>query len=118
MTTTNALADPPPSEPSILSAGNIHASMARYQASVAGKPIDLTYKEFELLRLLLSSPDRILSYDDLVRVLWPEGGQGARLRLGVVVCRLRAKLAGSHPYRIQTVRHRGYGLTATGGGEL
>jgi DNA-binding response OmpR family regulator len=113
MTTTTLIKDTPPEQGSNLSAGNIRASVALYQAWVGGKQVDLTYKEFELLRFLLSNPDRILSYDDLVDVLWPQGGPGVRRRLGVVVCRLRAKLAGSWPYRIQTVRHRGYGLTAT-----
>jgi DNA-binding response OmpR family regulator len=113
MMTMPLLKDTSMEQDSVLSAGNIRASMALYQAWVGGKQVDLTYKEFELLRFLLSNPDRILSYDDLVDVLWPQGGPGVRRRLGVVVCRLRAKLAGSWPYRIQTVRHRGYGLTAT-----
>jgi two-component system alkaline phosphatase synthesis response regulator PhoP len=105
-------------EGSVLSAGNIRASMTQFQTWVGDRPVELTYKEFELLRLLLSNPDRILPYDDLVGVLWPQGGPGVRRRLCVVVCRLRAKLAGSSPFRIRTVRHRGYGLTAVGSGEV
>jgi DNA-binding response OmpR family regulator len=101
----------PPDEATILSAGDVHLDIARYQAFVGGKPVALTYQEFELLRLLLSKRDRILPYDELVQGLWHGATAGTHRRLGVVVCRLRAKLAGSWPYRIQTVRGRGYGLT-------
>ena len=101
---------PPLGEDAVLSAGNIQVDVARYQALVGGSPVPVTYQEFELLRLLVSKPDRILPYDEVIQRLWREGS-GTRRRLGVVVCRLRAKLAASAPYHIQTVRGRGYGLT-------
>jgi two-component system response regulator RegX3 len=103
---------PPPSdEAAILSAGSIHIDLALYQAFAAGRAVTLTYQEFELLRLLLAKPDRIIAYGELVQGLWGSASSGTRRRLGVVVCRLRAKLGAPWPYRIQTVRGRGYGLT-------
>ncbi len=112
ITILQSLDMPAPDDATTLSAGNVRVDVARYQALVAGRPISLTYQEFELLRLLLGKPDRILSYDELMRGLWHGRGVGTRRRLGVVVCRLRAKLGGSEPYHIETVRGRGYGLTA------
>lgn len=100
-------------EATVLSAGDVYVDVARFQAFVSGKPIALTYQEFELLRLLVGKADRIIPYEELVRALFRSKSVGMRRRLGVVVCRLRAKLEGSQLYRIQTVRGRGYGLTAS-----
>jgi DNA-binding response OmpR family regulator len=113
MTITSLLStgSPAPGEAPVLSAGNVRVDVARYQAFVAEKPVTLTYQEFELLRLLLGKPNRIVQYDELIEGLWKNPADGSRRRLGVVICRLRAKLSGSRPYRIQTVRGRGYGLT-------
>ncbi|MCI0777243.1 MAG: helix-turn-helix domain-containing protein [Chloroflexi bacterium] len=52
------------------------------------------------------------SVDELALALWGSAGDRKRLRLGVLLCRLRAKLAASDPYRFETVRGRGYGLLA------
>ena len=95
-------------------AGNILVDVARYQASVGNRPVVLTYQEFELLRLLVGRLDRIVPFDELVDGLWHGDPVGTRRRLRVVVCRLRAKLDGAQPYRIETVRARGYGLTVFG----
>jgi two-component system response regulator RegX3 len=104
---------PPSDEAAILSAGSVHVDLAHYQAFVGGRPVALTYQEFELLRLLLARPDRIIPYDELLLALWGSTSGLLRRRLGVAVCRLRAKLGTFRPYRIQTVRGRGYGLTLT-----
>ena len=98
-----------------LTAGNLHVDLEQYQAFVSGTPVTLTYQEFELLRLLVAGRDRIVSFDDLIEQLWHGSNAGTRRRLGVVICRLRAKLSNSWPYRIQTVRSRGYGLTVPAG---
>ncbi|MEX1253039.1 MAG: winged helix-turn-helix domain-containing protein [Dehalococcoidia bacterium] len=100
----------PSDEAPAMSAGNVRVDVARYQAFVAEKPVTLTYQEFELLRLLVGKPNRIVRYDELIVGLWRDAADGSRRRLGVVICRLRAKLSGASPYRIQTVRGRGYGL--------
>jgi DNA-binding response OmpR family regulator len=101
---------PPSDEAPAMSAGNVRLDVGRYQAFVDEKPLTLTYQEFELLRLLVGKPDRIVHYDELIEGLWQGTNSGSRRRLGVVVCRLRAKLSASEPYHIRTVRSRGYGL--------
>ncbi len=105
--------DAPPQEDGPLSAGNLRVDLDQYQVLIGDAAVELTYQEFELLRLLVDGRDRILSYDELISGLWNGPAAEARRRLGVVVCRLRAKLGASWPYQIQTVRNRGYGLTAT-----
>lgn len=82
-----------------------------YCAFVADQPVALTYQEFDLLRLLVAGRDRIIPYDELIAGIWRGEKPGTRRQLGVAVCRLRAKIAAARPYRILTVRGRGYGLT-------
>jgi DNA-binding response OmpR family regulator len=63
-----------------------------------------------MLRYLAGFPDRVASFAALSGFLWGTQGQKENRRLNVLVCRLRGKLADSAPYRLETVRGRGYGL--------
>ena len=92
--------------------GNIVIDAGTYSVSVDGRPVDLTFYEFELLRQFCYEANRIIDHDVLCDVLWSSKGQKERRRLNVAVCRLRAKLTDSQPYRLETVRGRGYGLLA------
>jgi DNA-binding response OmpR family regulator len=105
----------PAGDTETVSAGDIRLDVEGYRAFVGDRAVTLSYQEFELLRMLASRRDRIISYDELVRGLWGDACAGTRRRLSVVICRLRAKLAGARPYNIETVRGRGYGLTASDG---
>jgi DNA-binding response OmpR family regulator len=87
-----------------------------YSVQVSGVPVDLTFHEFELLRLLGQSADRVINYDQLCEEIWHGSGSRLRPRLNVVVCRLRNKLAASFPYHLETVRRRGYGLLKSAAG--
>jgi DNA-binding response OmpR family regulator len=99
-----------PAEVTVLSAGNVFVDLSNYRAMVADQPTELTYLEFELLRLFVNRANRIIAYEELTRSLWGSSGRRERRRLAVMVCRLRVKLAASWPHRIETVRGRGYGL--------
>lgn len=101
----------------LLSLGNLSLNLWNYRAVVADLPVELTYQEFELLRLLARSADRIVSFDALTRGLWQTTGHRETRRLNVLAFRLRSKLAASHPYHIETVRGRGYGLVTAVGKE-
>ena len=90
--------------------GNVLVNPNTYKILVDGTAVELTFYEFELLYRLCLEPDRIISYDSLCQAVWSSRGRQERRRLSVTVCRLRAKLALSHPYRLETVRGRGYGL--------
>jgi DNA-binding response OmpR family regulator len=93
-----------------LNAGNIALDLSTYRVSVGTRPANLSYQEFELLRFLAESPDRVASFGALSGFLCGSQGQKENRRLNVLVCRLRGKLAGSSPYKLETVRGRGYGL--------
>jgi DNA-binding response OmpR family regulator len=90
--------------------GNLQINLANYRATVAGALVDLTFQEFEFLRRLADNPDRIVPFETLARDLWDQTGHREIRRLNVIAFRLRAKLAALQPYRIETVRGRGYGL--------
>ncbi len=69
-------------EAAAVAAGDVYVDVARFQAFVGGKPVALTYQEFELLRLLVSKADRIIPYEELVRALWRSKAVGMRRPLG------------------------------------
>jgi two-component system alkaline phosphatase synthesis response regulator PhoP len=94
----------------VTSAGNLVVNFDNFHVSVEDVPVFVSFQEFELLRTLLANLDRVISTDALTRAMWQETGRTYVRRLNVVVHRLRAKLAGSRPYQIESVRGRGYGL--------
>lgn len=89
-----------------------------YRAHLHGKPLELTYTEFELLRALLARPGHVWTRAALLREVWGYDHHVAGTRtVDVHVTRLRAKLApgpGSG-VEIQTVRNVGYRLVVGGG---
>src|SRR5512134_409446 len=85
-----------------LSLGNLEVDKGLFSLRIANRPVELSYFEFELIRILSAQPDRILPYDTLTGGLWSVTGRNETRRLQVLVHRLRAKLIGSHPYNIET----------------
>lgn len=100
-----------------LALGNVSIDLSTFKVSVGTGPANLTYQEFELLRYLADLRDRVVSFDALSDYLWGSTGPKETRRLNVLVCRLRTKLRGSHPYQLETVRGRGYGLISSGASE-
>ncbi|MCD5346402.1 response regulator transcription factor [Agromyces sp. H3Y2-19a] len=80
---------------------------ASYSAKVHGKPLDLTYKEFELLRFLAAHPSRVFTREQLLSEVWGYDYFGGTRTVDVHVRRLRAKL-GDLDSLIGTVRNVGY----------
>ncbi|MET4638801.1 response regulator transcription factor [Mycetocola sp. 2940] len=80
---------------------------ASYSAKVQGKPLDLTYKEFELLRFLAAHPSRVFTREQLLSEVWGYDYFGGTRTVDVHVRRLRAKL-GELEQLIGTVRNVGY----------
>ena len=95
--------------------GNLSIDERTFGVTVKGRAVYLTFFEFELLKTLCKQVDRIVNYDALCQALWHSEGPRERRRLNVAICRLRTKLSASWPYRVQTVRGRGYGLIADRG---
>ncbi|MFC6357015.1 winged helix-turn-helix domain-containing protein [Luethyella okanaganae] len=80
---------------------------ASYSAKVRGRPLDLTYKEFELLRFLATHPSRVFTREQLLSEVWGYDYFGGTRTVDVHVRRLRAKL-GDLESLIGTVRNVGY----------
>ncbi|GHF81705.1 winged helix-turn-helix domain-containing protein [Streptomyces thermodiastaticus] len=86
----------------------VRIDTARRTAEVAGRPLDLTYLEFELLAHLVAHPHRVHSRDHLVTTVWGYGHVGDGRTVDVHIARLRRKLGAEHRSAIQTVRRVGY----------
>jgi DNA-binding response OmpR family regulator len=79
-----------------------------YTARLEGTPLDLTYKEFELLKFLAQHPGRVFTRSHLVQEVWGYDYFGGTRTVDVHVRRLRAKLGPEHEALIGTVRNVGY----------
>lgn len=88
--------------------GDIEVDRRSYRASVAGRDLDLSFREFELLAFLVEHPGRVFSRRQLVSSVWEGAAVGART-VDVHVRRLRVKL-GAAADRITTIRNVGYRL--------
>ncbi|GGR95010.1 transcriptional regulator [Streptomyces aureoverticillatus] len=88
--------------------GPVRVDTVRRSAHVDGRPLDLTYLEFELLAHLVAHPHRVHTRDQLVTTVWGYGHVGDGRTVDVHIARLRRKLGAEHRQAIQTVRRVGY----------
>jgi DNA-binding response OmpR family regulator len=93
---------------SMVRLGPLAVNGETYQVTVAGRVLDLTFKEFELLRFLVSNPRRVFTRSELLSKVWGYDFYGGTRTVDVHVRRLRAKLGSEHEALIQTVRGVGY----------
>ncbi|MDQ4005460.1 MAG: response regulator transcription factor [Actinomycetota bacterium] len=92
----------------VLRLGGVAINVETYQITLAGRPLDLTYKEFELLRFLAENPGRVFSRAKLLQEVWGYDFYGGTRTVDVHVRRLRAKLGPEQEQLIETVRGVGY----------
>jgi len=95
-------------EGSIVRLGALELDTDSFRASVRGRPLDLTFKEFELLRYLAERPGRVFTRPTLLREVWGYDFYGGTRTVDVHVRRLRAKLGPAYEGLIETVRGVGY----------
>ena len=88
--------------------GPLALDVDAYRVTLLGRPLDLTYKEFELLRFLAERPGRVFTRPALMREVWGYDFYGGTRTVDVHVRRLRAKLGPEHEGLIETVRGVGY----------
>ncbi len=88
--------------------GDVTIDEATYTARVRGRVLDLTFKEFELLKFLAQHPGRVFSRAQLLQEVWGYDYFGGTRTVDVHVRRLRAKLGADHETLIGTVRNVGY----------
>ncbi|HVQ86676.1 MAG TPA: response regulator transcription factor [Actinomycetes bacterium] len=92
--------------------GDLVIEEASYTAKLRGRVLDLTYKEFELLKFLAQHPGRVFTRGQLLQEVWGYDYFGGTRTVDVHVRRLRAKLGGEHEQLIGTVRNVGYRFVA------
>ena len=90
------------------SSGELNVDVGGYTARLRGRPLDLTYKEFDLLKYLMQHPGRVYTRDQLLQEVWGFDYYGGTRTVDVHVRRLRAKLGAEHEQLIGTVRNVGY----------
>jgi two-component system alkaline phosphatase synthesis response regulator PhoP len=93
----------------VLRCGDLAIDLANYKVTLAGVPIDLTYKEYELLRFLMSNPAKVFTREQLLNRVWGYDYFGGARTVDVHIRRLRSKIErrpGDH--FIDTVRNVGY----------
>ena len=98
-----------PPQPPLLSAGEVILDVERHQVSVRGQPVELTKKEFDLLRCLLENKGRVLTREALLDAVWGFDFVGETNSVDVYIRFLRGKLDDAFGIKlIHTVRGVGY----------
>jgi len=92
----------------IVRVGTLEVNLATYQVAVDGRPIDFTYMEYELLKFLVTHPNRAFSREALLSRVWGFDYYGGARTVDVHIRRVRSKLGTEHAARIKTVRSVGY----------
>jgi DNA-binding response OmpR family regulator len=91
-----------------ITAGALVIDENSYSARLGGRLLDLTYKEFELIKHLAQHPGRVFTRAQLLQEVWGYDYFGGTRTVDVHVRRLRAKLGLEHEVLIGTVRNVGY----------
>ena len=100
------------SRSTVLGVGDLVIDEETYVARLKGRPLDLTYKEFELLKYLCQHVGRVFTRDHLLQQVWGYDFFGGTRTVDVHVRRLRAKLGPDNEALIGTVRNVGYKAVA------
>ncbi|MET9710461.1 response regulator transcription factor [Nocardiopsis alba] len=95
-------------DPGEIRRGDLVIDEATYIARLRGRILDLTFKEFELLKFLAQHPGRVFTRAQLLQEVWGYDYFGGTRTIDVHVRRLRAKLGSEHESLIGTVRNVGY----------
>ena len=103
-----AARDPDDSEAHVIRSGEVVVDDETYTAKLGGRPLDLTFKEFELLKHLAQHPGRVFTRAQLLQEVWGYDYFGGTRTVDVHVRRLRAKLGAENEVLIGTVRNVGY----------
>jgi len=92
----------------VIRCGDLTIDLGKYEVFLRGQRIELTFKEYELLRFLASHPDRVYTRDSLLNQVWGYDYFGGDRTVDVHIRRLRSKIEGLGHTFIETVRNIGY----------
>ena len=91
----------------MLRRGPLVIDLERYTVTVDGEVVDLTYKEYELLRFLATNPGKPFTREALLNQVWGYDYYGGSRTVDVHIRRIRAKIERHEPF-IETLRNVGY----------
>ena len=94
--------------PDLVEYGPLVLNLETYQAALSGRPMDLTYMEYELLKFLATHPGKVFTRETLLSRVWGYEYYGGARTVDVHIRRLRAKLGEENAHLISTVRSVGY----------
>jgi two-component system alkaline phosphatase synthesis response regulator PhoP len=94
----------------VVGCGDLVIDLAGYQVFLGGRPVELTFKEYELLRFLVTNRDRVFTREALLNKVWGYDYFGGDRTVDVHIQRLRTKIESSENVCIETVRNIGYRL--------
>ena len=92
----------------VIRAGELTIDLARYEVFHQGKLLELTFREYELLKYLASNPERVFTRDTLLNKVWGYDYYGGDRTVDVHIRRLRSKIEDTAQQYIETVRNIGY----------
>ena len=92
----------------ILRCGDLLVDLANYKVMLDGRPIELTFKEYELLRFLASNRDKVFTREALLNRVWGYDYFGGARTVDVHIRRLRSKIEDRGHAFIETIRNVGY----------
>ena len=93
----------------VITNGSIELNVEKHVVSYDGNNIELTYKEFELLRVLMKNAGNVMTREILMDRVWGTSYEGESRTLDMHIKTLRQKM-GSSGNRIKTIRNVGYVL--------
>ncbi|MFI0431676.1 MAG: winged-helix domain-containing protein [Candidatus Nanopelagicales bacterium] len=105
-------ADEQGDEADLIRSGELVVDESAYSARLRNRPLNLTFKEFELIKYLAQHPGRVFTRAQLLQEVWGYDYYGGTRTVDVHVRRLRAKLGPEHEQLIGTVRNVGYRFVA------
>ena len=92
----------------LIKVGDLVVDQANYSVYVAGQPLELTFKEYELLRFLATHRGRVFTREALLNQVWGYDYYGGTRTVDVHIRRIRAKLGPPYEDMVETVRNVGY----------
>ena len=103
-----------PRNQNVIRVGDLLINLERYEVSLLGRKVLLTYKEYQLLVLLASTPGRVYTRDNLLSQVWGYDYFGGTRTVDVHIRRLRSKIEDASHSFIETIWNVGYRFNAGG----
>ena len=88
--------------------GNMALDLDKYELLINGKKIELTFKEYELLKILLENKNKVFTRTQLLSAVWDYDYYGGSRTVDVHMRRLRSKMDLPYSDMLKTIRNVGY----------